>query len=121
MMTSYTGVAGSTIERWRGGYDGVLQRYGQHRQRRGMLFANSQVKLTDITDGTSNTIMVAEMSDHLRDANNQPIPGSFTAITSQGPHGWTMGCATSASGAVNIRQFDCHHGAVVDRSAARTR
>ncbi|NBO91856.1 MAG: DUF1559 domain-containing protein [Planctomycetia bacterium] len=107
MMTSYTGVAGSTIDAGVAAMTECCNGTGNIVSGGGVLFANSQVKLTDITDGTSNTIMVAEMSDHLRDANNQPIPGNYTAITSQGPHGWTMGCATSASGAVNIRQFNC--------------
>ena len=49
--------------------------------------------MSGITDGTSNTLLVAEQSNHLRDATNAPIAGGFTAITSQGPHGWTMGAA----------------------------
>jgi prepilin-type processing-associated H-X9-DG protein len=36
-------------------------------------------------------MMVGEQSDHLRDAAGVAIPGGFGAITSQGPHGWTMG------------------------------
>jgi len=74
----------------------------------GILFANSRVQLVSITDGTSNTIMIGEQSDHLRDVNNQPITGGFTAITSQGPHGWTMGAGSAAVGATNIeRHFNC--------------
>ena len=34
---------------------------------------------------------MASKADHLRDAAGVAIPGGFGAITSQGPHGWTMG------------------------------
>jgi len=72
------------------------------------LFANSRVQIVGITDGTSNTIIVGEQSDHLRELNNQPIPGPFTAITSQGPHGWTMGIASGGVGAAGgDRHFNC--------------
>ncbi|MBN9118255.1 MAG: DUF1559 domain-containing protein [Planctomycetes bacterium] len=108
MLSSYTGVAGSaaatspapvTVTECCGGGSGVNSGSG-------ILFPNSKMTLVGITDGTSNTIMVAEQSDHLRDASNQPIPGGYTAITSQGPHGWTMGCATASTGSVNIRAFN---------------
>jgi len=84
MITSYMGISGSTltpcsVSSGNGNVSGG-----------GMLFPNSEVTMTGITDGTSNTIMVGEQSDHLRDANNQPIPGG-SAITSQGVWGWTMG------------------------------
>jgi prepilin-type N-terminal cleavage/methylation domain-containing protein/prepilin-type processing-associated H-X9-DG protein len=61
----------------------------------GILFPNSTVKLTEISDGTSNTIMVGEQSAHLRNAAGTPVPGSFGAITSQGPHGWIMGTSNN--------------------------
>ncbi len=57
----------------------------------GILFPNSKITMVSITDGTSNTMLVGEQSDHLRDAAGTPIVGGFGAITSQGPHGWTMG------------------------------
>jgi len=102
MMTSYTGVAGSTL-------DTPLASTGYgYNSGGGILFANSQVTMVGITDGTSNTIMIGEQSDHLRDANNNPIPGSFTAITSQGPHGWTMGAGGQQVGAAyGDRTFNC--------------
>jgi prepilin-type processing-associated H-X9-DG protein/prepilin-type N-terminal cleavage/methylation domain-containing protein len=57
----------------------------------GILFPNSQVKMTQITDGTSNTMLVGEQGDFMRDANNQPVLAGYGPITSQGPHGWVMG------------------------------
>jgi prepilin-type N-terminal cleavage/methylation domain-containing protein/prepilin-type processing-associated H-X9-DG protein len=89
MMSSYTGVAGSSSAT-----DAVNTGYG-YKSGSGILFNHGIVTMTSITDGTSNTIMVGEQSDHLRDAANAPIPGPYTAITSQGPHGWTMGSGGS--------------------------
>jgi len=64
--------------------------------------------MSALTDGTSNTMMVGEQSDHLRDANNQPVIGSYAAITSQGPYGWTMGANSTAVGtAFTERSFNC--------------
>jgi len=61
----------------------------------GILYPNSKVTLTGITDGTSNTIMVGEQSCHLRDSLGRPVTGGSGAITSQGPHGWIMGTSNS--------------------------
>ncbi|MDY3556052.1 DUF1559 domain-containing protein [Gemmata sp. JC717] len=107
MFSSYVGVAGSAIASDVANMTECCNGSGNLVSGAGVLYPNSQVKLTDISDGTSNTILVGEQSDHLRDASNQPITGAYTAITSQGPHGWTMGCATSGSGNVNIRTFNC--------------
>jgi prepilin-type N-terminal cleavage/methylation domain-containing protein/prepilin-type processing-associated H-X9-DG protein len=87
MYTSYTGIAGSSLTAVSSGGAGQVSGGG-------ILFPNSAVSLSGIGDGTSNTIMVAEQSDHLRDAAGVAIPGSFGAITSQGPHGWSMGCTS---------------------------
>jgi len=103
MFTSYTGVAGSSAELGQtiSGGHGIAGAGG-------ILYATSSVTMTGITDGTSNTIMVGEQSDHLRDVNNQPIPGGFGAITSQGPHGWTMGAGGNQIGiAYGDRTFNC--------------
>ena len=108
MFVSYTGVAGSTLDSPLAtvgccdtGGSGVASGGGT-------LFANSQMKLEGITDGTSNTIVVGEQSNHLRDANGAPIPGSWGALTSAGPHGWAMGTDTSAIGNGNgSRTFNC--------------
>ncbi|MBN9122215.1 MAG: DUF1559 domain-containing protein [Planctomycetes bacterium] len=85
MFTTYVGVAGSSADTTASsGSYGIVSGGG-------ILYPNSKVTMVGITDGTSNTLLVGEQSSHLRDSNNQPIIGSFNAITSQGPHGWTMG------------------------------
>ena len=84
MYTSYTGIAGSSLTAVSSGNAGQVSGGG-------ILFPNSAVTIPSISDGTSNTMMVGEQSDHLRDAAGVAIPGGFGAITSQGPHGWTMG------------------------------
>ena len=84
MISSYTGIAGSTLGTTHSSGHGELSGSG-------MLFPHGSVKLEIVPDGTSNTMIVGEQSRHLLDANNSPITGSYTAITSQGPHGWTMG------------------------------
>jgi len=103
MFTSYTGVSGASNDSTAFGTGYGTNSVG------GILFAYSKVTMTGITDGTSNTLMVAEQSDHLRDSNNQPIIGGFGAITSQGPHGWTMGCNSSgqSDGRNTDRTFNC--------------
>ena len=89
-FTSYTGISGSSIDTT--AINGPFGFYSGS----GVLFPNSAVTFASMTDGTSNSIMIGEQSDHLRDANNQPIPGGLGAITSQGPHGWTMGCTADS-------------------------
>ncbi|MFO0865207.1 MAG: DUF1559 domain-containing protein [Gemmataceae bacterium] len=101
MIGSYTGIAGSDLDTTNSSGNGVNSAGG-------CLFATSKISLLSITDGTSNTILVGEQSDHLRDANRAPIPGAYTAITSQGPHGWTMGTDSTAVGnAYGGRTFNC--------------
>ncbi len=102
MFTSYFGVAGSTLDTTHNNAANGLASGS------GTLFANSGVTLVGITDGTSNTILVGEQSDHMRDANNQPYTIAYGAITSQGPHGWTMGGNTVNIGtAFTERTFNC--------------
>jgi prepilin-type N-terminal cleavage/methylation domain-containing protein/prepilin-type processing-associated H-X9-DG protein len=88
MFTTYTGIAGSTLTP---GNIGTNTSSGQI-SGGGILFPNSAITLSSISDGTSNTIMVGEQSDHIRTAAGAPIIPGYGAITSQGPHGWTMGC-----------------------------
>lgn len=85
MFTSYVGIAGSVLTSMNSGQHGQVSGGG-------ILFPNSAVAITGISDGTSNTILVGEQSDHCRDAAGVPIPGTAGALTSQGPWGWTMGC-----------------------------
>jgi prepilin-type N-terminal cleavage/methylation domain-containing protein len=105
MLTSYTGIAGANNlvsgEAANGGGHGAVSGTG-------CFFANSKSGIAKLTDGSSNTLMVGEQSDHLRNANRQPIPGGYTAITSQGPHGWTMGAgAITIGNAYGERTFNC--------------
>jgi len=99
MFTTYTGISGSYIDT---GFisvsAGTAPGTGGIVSGGGVLFPNSKVALTGITDGTSNTVMVGEQADHLRDLNGAPIlpinngnTNAYGALTSQGPHGWTMG------------------------------
>ena len=79
----------------------------------GILFAGSRVTMVGITDGTSNTWLVGEDSDHLRDANGQPVTAGYTAGygTSGGLYGWTMGAqhpvGGNQAGWGDGRHFNC--------------
>jgi prepilin-type N-terminal cleavage/methylation domain-containing protein/prepilin-type processing-associated H-X9-DG protein len=93
MFTTYVGIAGSAVDPATGtnpctacssGGAGIVSGNG-------ILYPNSSVAITQISDGSSNTLLVGEQGNNLLDANGAPIPGGFGAITSQGPHGWTMG------------------------------
>ncbi len=107
MMTSYTGIAGPGNSGWSSAPTIYSGTHGLA-SGSGCLYANSKVNMAALTDGTSNVMMIGEQSDHLRDANNNPIPGSYTAITSQGPHGWTMGAGQANVGtAYTDRHFNC--------------
>ena len=56
----------------------------------GVLFPNSTVKVGDITDGSSNTLVVSEQSDLL-----QTQDGSKVTWNASGPHGWAIGAGGS--------------------------
>jgi prepilin-type N-terminal cleavage/methylation domain-containing protein/prepilin-type processing-associated H-X9-DG protein len=106
MFTSYTGIAGSAAGNATrpvnccnsstsiGSTDGIL-------------YAGSQVTMVGISDGTSNTWIVGEQSDHLRDSSGSIITGRYSALTSQGPHGWTMGSSSNNGSAYSERIFNC--------------
>jgi prepilin-type N-terminal cleavage/methylation domain-containing protein/prepilin-type processing-associated H-X9-DG protein len=92
MYATYVAISGSAT-------DTGFKTYGTNRvSEQGVLYANSMVRIAQISDGTSNTMMVGEQSNHLRDANNQIVLGgrfggpSGVAITSAGPDGWIQGC-----------------------------
>jgi prepilin-type N-terminal cleavage/methylation domain-containing protein/prepilin-type processing-associated H-X9-DG protein len=57
----------------------------------GILYANSQIRLVEISDGTSNTIMVGEQSDWLHTLN-----GTKVAWGATDNHGWYIGWRSTA-------------------------
>jgi prepilin-type N-terminal cleavage/methylation domain-containing protein/prepilin-type processing-associated H-X9-DG protein len=89
---SYVAISGSVND------SGVLTYGGNIVSTHGIMYGNSQVTMASISDGLSNTILVGEQSNHLRDANNKIILGgtyggsSPIAVTSAGPDGWIQGC-----------------------------
>jgi prepilin-type N-terminal cleavage/methylation domain-containing protein/prepilin-type processing-associated H-X9-DG protein len=90
MSTSYTGIAGASGTGAIGtatapvGYTVTSGTYADN----GILYAGSKVTLIGITDGTSNTWMVGEDSDHLRDANRTPITTGYTRGYGSADTGW---------------------------------
>jgi prepilin-type N-terminal cleavage/methylation domain-containing protein len=68
MFTSYTGIAGSNLpgSTFYTGTNGFASGDGP-------LYANSTANMASLTDGTSNTFMIGEQSDHLRD-KKLPVP-----------------------------------------------
>jgi prepilin-type N-terminal cleavage/methylation domain-containing protein/prepilin-type processing-associated H-X9-DG protein len=56
----------------------------------GILFPNAQVRMGQITDGTSNTLLVGEQSDFLTTLN-----GSKQAWTASSRNGWLMGAGST--------------------------
>jgi prepilin-type N-terminal cleavage/methylation domain-containing protein/prepilin-type processing-associated H-X9-DG protein len=91
MYTSYVAIGGAINN------TGVKTWNSNIASDRGMLFQLSKVKMVQVTDGTSNTIMVGEQSNHLRNAANAIIlgrnfGGGNIAVTCAGPDGWIQGC-----------------------------
>ena len=116
MNDSYTGIAGSAIA----AFVPASQIYsvaccnggGGLATSNGIFSAGSKTGLGAITDGTSNTWMIGEQSDHLRDVNRQPITGYTAGVgNSGGLYGWTMGAAHALNGSqANFgdgRHFNC--------------
>jgi prepilin-type N-terminal cleavage/methylation domain-containing protein/prepilin-type processing-associated H-X9-DG protein len=99
MSTSYTGIAGATLT---GALppasapaNGFSMTGGANYVDNGILYAGSKVTLVGITDGTSNTWMVGEDSDHLRRSDTRaPItatPRGYISADTQ--YGWTVGAS----------------------------
>ncbi len=114
MNHSYTGIAGSVISGTPGPVIsvGCCNGAGPQATDNGIFYAGSKVNLL-MQDGTSNTWMIAEQSDHLRDANNAPVTGGYTrgVGNSGGLYGWTMGAAHPTGGGQvgwgDGRHFNC--------------
>lgn len=109
MYTSYVAISGSALDA------GVLT-YGTNIvSTKGIMFGQSKVKIAHITDGTSNTIIVGEQSNHLLNASGGIILGGAfggsgpVAVTSQGPDGWIQGCrmVISAVSTANDWIYNC--------------
>jgi prepilin-type N-terminal cleavage/methylation domain-containing protein len=117
MNVSYTGIAGSAIAAYAPAgsiYNvGCCNGSGPLATDNGVLYAGSQNNFASITDGLSNTWIVGEQSDHLRDPNNAPITSGFQSGVgnSSGLYGWTMGAAHPTGGGQNGwgdgRHFNC--------------
>ncbi|QDS88005.1 hypothetical protein EC9_21910 [Rosistilla ulvae] len=64
----------------------------------GVLIANKSLRFRDITDGTSNTLMVSEIGGAMYTANSSSyttIDGERVWVTPAGLHGWLMGTANT--------------------------
>jgi prepilin-type N-terminal cleavage/methylation domain-containing protein/prepilin-type processing-associated H-X9-DG protein len=74
----------------------------------GVFFRGSQIKITDMTDGTSNTMMVSEHSDWMVASD-----GGKRQWTAAGLYGWSMGAGSNstpnnvAGNNSDNRQFNC--------------
>ncbi len=97
MAVSYTGISGSVISNAAGDVmsGSCCNGAGNLITTNGILFAGSKVTLEKITDGTSNTWLIGEQSDHLRDVSGNPFTAGYSSgmAISSGPHGWTMGAS----------------------------
>jgi prepilin-type processing-associated H-X9-DG protein len=110
MHVSYTGIAGwvpvstsalTNATNQNAGSFGMrcCNGNGSWNSNRGILYAGSQVTMVGISDGTSNTWMVGEQSDHLRNSVGSPITNYTSGVgNSAGLYGWTMGAAHPAAG-----------------------
>jgi prepilin-type processing-associated H-X9-DG protein len=117
MVVSYTGIAGSVITP--GAPPSSIYNVaccngsGNQATDNGILFAGSQIRLDGIPDGTSNTWLIAEQSNHLLDANRVPLTAGYTGGygNSGGLYGWTMGAAHAINGTQqgfgDGRHFNC--------------
>jgi len=122
MRTSYTGIAGTVLDATTGnvntGLYGVYQEgccngTGSYASENGTLYAGSKVTLVGIKDGTSNTWIIAEQSEHLKDPTGTPLTAGFSSGVgnSEGIYGWAMGAAHNIGGTQSGwgdgRHFNC--------------
>jgi len=115
-MTSYTGIAGSVANVTplpTPIYTATCCSGSGLTTDNGTLYGGSTVTLVAITDGTSNTWLIGEQSDHVRDANRSPITSGYTGGVgnSSSLYGWPMGAAfgngTGWSNNTDGRNFNC--------------
>jgi len=72
----------------------------------GILYDGSQTKITDIADGSSNTMIVGEQGVYMVDTK-----GNKMQISAAGLYGWSMGSnqnTISATSPGDNRQFNCN-------------
>jgi prepilin-type N-terminal cleavage/methylation domain-containing protein/prepilin-type processing-associated H-X9-DG protein len=115
-MTSYTGIAGSVAAVTPTPtpiYSATCCGGTGLTTDNGMLYGGSKVSMNGgISDGTSNTWLIGEQSDHVRNAARAPITAGYTGGVgnSSSLYGWPMGAAFSGSGWANGqdgRNFNC--------------
>lgn len=93
MKSSYAAISGASTEAWagetrvngNGGSAGCCS--GGRASAGGLLFPNSMIKLAEISDGTSNTLMVSESNDYLTTVSGQKVDWNATF------HGWVIGAS----------------------------
>jgi prepilin-type N-terminal cleavage/methylation domain-containing protein/prepilin-type processing-associated H-X9-DG protein len=107
MFTSYTGIAGSASGTGTRTQNACCNGSQGINSIQGILYTGSMVTMVGITDGTSNTWIVGEQSDHMRDSAGNIVTGRYGALTSQGPHGWTMGSSSNNGTTYSERTFNC--------------
>jgi len=116
--TSYSGIAGSVIVPTASGVHAVNCCNGANGTSfgasNGLLIAGGMIKIESISDGTSNTWLIGEQSDHLRDAAGAPLTAGYTTGVGNSAtlYGWTMGAAhnsltTWAATGQDGRHFNC--------------
>ncbi len=70
---TYVGIAGAYPDPAGGARIAYLPDYSGYAASNGVLFPNSGVRIAEITDGTTNTLMIGEQSDFIRDASNKLV------------------------------------------------